>query len=255
MENELEQDVALKTPRARSSQNPGSTIDESIEFVKSLIKVNPSSSAVFNIDSVKNILKSGNFGRDFSAAAQYGLLERIKDEYKVTSLGKTVNAPLTGELILAKKECFKTPTLYKDLIEKYNGHPIPLDDLPIILYRFHGIAEKASKEVAQIFIDNARGAEVLGDDNVLRVGIDLIITPTVNNTKEFVPFVAQPSVITQLENKIETPIALEQINGAEVEKIRLTENKIVVITYPQNLTKKDLLILTKWIEMKELIID
>jgi hypothetical protein len=166
--SEIEQETKKKTIE-RSAAYPAISIEEALEFVAEVYKNFPGGQSISRED-VAAVLKKREayIHRDVAAAAHYGLLIRLKGNYQVSDLFKTYKLHLTeAEKQACLLQAFVTPKLYRDLVEKHDGHAIPAE-LKTHLVRFHNIAEKAAPEVAEGFIANARVVGAANENNILQ---------------------------------------------------------------------------------------
>lgn len=248
----------------RSAAYPSHTISEALVLVKQIAKVYPGSySKALTREDIGAIYKSSYLNREIASAVKYGLLDGSKGEYKLTPLFKKISAPIGNEEIEGKIEAFKSPKLYQELIELYNGHALPRE-LPTILYRNHRIALKASEEAANTFIDNAKEIGLLNEYNVLNCDINAVIQS--NNTPlSVIKIDAKTNPINSLSNEsnlddippfnepepLPPILEIPEINNESKEKIRLTGNKKAFFIYPSGLTSEDKIALRKWFEYFE----
>jgi len=183
-------------------------------------------------------------------------------------------------------EAFAEPKMYKELIDKHDGHAIPAE-LRTHLVRFHRIAEKAAPEVADSFIANARYVGAANEFNILqyRHALEKLsstsnatsgtsamssgmtdsssIPPDINqwqpvydipgaeNTSSVLA--AAANTLRNAAGGILTQNLLEEMVNTEKAKVRLTDGKIAYITYPTDIKKKDIEILRKQLDVLELL--
>lgn len=114
----------------------------------------------------KNSSNDPVFSGKISSAKQLGLLEANKNTYSVTKSGKLLLYPTPetdkNKLLL---EAFKTPNLFKELIQRFDGKELPKSQsLGNILYNEYGISKNAKNRAAKVFIKSAEtvGAIVNG---------------------------------------------------------------------------------------------
>lgn len=113
--------------------------------------------------------KTKSFTYYLSSAIQFGLMKKEKDEYEITPLGNSVLYPPNGEYGLSedRKIAFKNPPFYKRLVEQYKDLSIP--DFPILrnVFQNMGIVPSVLDEAVNAFLESARLAGVLTEDNRL----------------------------------------------------------------------------------------
>jgi hypothetical protein len=248
-------EITDKAPRARSAQNPGALITESIDFVKQIHRLNSSFDALVTLKGIEGLVPSANIGRDLSAAAQYGLLEKLTGEgYKKTALFKKINNPIDDDLKFGKLEAFVKPKIYQELILRFNGNPLH-NDLPAILVRFHGIAENAAKGVAKIFIENAKEVGALNEAGIFdlagfTVTSDTTQTQIQNNNP--LPRQEEKPHINPVVSSTQTPVlALPEIGNSEKATIKLKESRIINVEYPKSLDRSDIKTWRTWLDYIE----
>lgn len=250
-----------KPPVERSAENPAISIEKGIGFVDSISK-NFSPTQWISREDIEAVLKATGLHRAIAASVKYGLLSRNKNLYQISPLFKELINPISDdEVRKIKLQLFSAPKLYADLIEKFNGHVVPAD-LKVHLVRFHGIASKASAEVADLFFENARFAGVLNTSNILNIAdVELKKETKVTPPDEKNEQPDQEDEVEKLKQKLLEESEklkaklLEEINNPKTYKIPLSEGKNAVLTYPTELNEKDIQILKKYIELLELALN
>jgi len=254
-------DNERKGTTQRSAAYPAITIEKAIDFVTQLKKAFHSSS--FTRVDITEILKKTGINREVGAAVQYGLLDRtIGEGYKLSARVKIVLDPISDDEYLSSViECFNSPKLYVELIERFKGAALPpLNQFINILSRFHNITKDAAPKAAEIFIQNASYAGLLNENKVLLANAseELEVRPTESKA---VQEDSTTSVINERPNNIvnntpmqpiaepqQNPLLLEEINGSVNIKIRLSDRKIAHLIYPENITDRDIQILKLQLE-------
>ena len=267
--NELDES-SIKKSKERSAAYPAITINAAIAFVSEINKHFRSSWAKRS-DILALVDNSHN--RFIAASAYYTLLRRDKDSYQITDLFKSIINPISEkEKRTSLLQAFESPKLNKELIEKFDGDVIP-KELPIHLYRFHKITEDAANIAADIFINNASICQVIDGNGRLVFNQELNklrnpnfdfaeitnlenkpqITNSANsseNIETFVPLIEQPIIQKQKYSNTQNNLLLDNSSDEKL-RIRLTENKIAYLHYPINITKKDIYILRKQLDVLE----
>lgn len=246
---ETEQSDKDKKQILRSAQYPNITIEEAIAFVSQLRTAFVNSQ--FTLDDAIAVLKKAGIQREVGACVQYGLLDRqIGKGYKLApKVNVIINFVTEDEKRNAIIECFKTPKLYIELIERFKGHVVPHDQqLKAILTRFHNITEDAAPKAGEIFVQNATFVGLLNTHRILSdsftsespsISIDVADTQELNTDTATSPTV---------EVKPTKPLLLEEMNGSTNLKIHLSEKKIAHLIYPDNFNDRDIQILKLQLE-------
>lgn len=154
-------DVAEKKTKPKSREYPAVTLADAIAFVEKL-KDYPQNKPISYESAASTCgvkTTTNSFKYTLSAAKQYGLI--------ATSAGKAITlldpakqfarpTKSQEDLRLLKIECFKTPKLYAELIQEYEGHSLPpLQTLENILINQYSILPAVAKGAANTFITNA----------------------------------------------------------------------------------------------------
>lgn len=157
--------------KQRSAAYPSYTIQESLDFAERIYKVYGNSYRATREEIATALNYSvGSLTQKVSAAVQYGLLDlKSKEGYKVTDLFVRWYRPISDN---AKKEAlqeaFKSPPLYADLINVFEGNILPpLKPLANILLQKHNISEKACDKAAEIFEQNSELVSALTNERLL----------------------------------------------------------------------------------------
>ncbi|MBZ0245191.1 MAG: hypothetical protein K8H85_04520 [Cyclobacteriaceae bacterium] len=238
----------METKRERSAAYPSITLEDAVKFTQTIAKNFPSPQELTR-DDIATVLKkkTASVVREVATCSHFGLLERTKNGYKISSLFKAINHPVSkDEERKSLVEAFRTPKLYNELIEKYDNHAVPSDLKPLLI-RFHGISEKVAAEAADIFFSSGIYCGAI-NGNILNTNLsDLKI---VDNDK------FEDAEVIDIEDKSHQkflpPVKKE---GQEQLPIRLTGlGRYAFLTYPSEINEKDIEILKKQIEVLELIL-
>jgi hypothetical protein len=158
--------------RERSTRHPGVPLAESIELARFIEEHGLDGLSAGDIATslgYKNI-KTNTFSARLSAARQFGLLA-LKDEgYSLTPLARSILHPVDpAEVPRLHRQALLEPTLYSELAAQFADKKLP--DAAIlgnVLYHNHQIISSAKQSAAEAFLESARFAGALGDDNVFR---------------------------------------------------------------------------------------
>ena len=163
-----------KAKRERSTRYPGVPLAESVELCKFIETRGLDGLTAGDIAMAlgyKNI-KTNTFSARLSAARQFGLLV-LKDEgYSLTTLARSILHPVDPhEVPRLYRQALMEPPLYHDLAEQFIDKRVPdANILGNVLYHNYQIIASAKQAAAEAFLDSARFAGALGDDQILRPG-------------------------------------------------------------------------------------
>jgi hypothetical protein len=236
----------------RSAAYPSITIEDAVAFSQSVVKSFPKEGTLITREDIATVLKkpsSSSVQREVATCAQYGLFIKDKEGYKISSKAKLLNNQFIPNVERSKifLDCFRSPKLYKDIIQNFDGHSIP-SELPYILVRSHQISDKAAPEAARIFLANAAFCRVLDENGVLNVeGKDAGEYIEVIEQK-----IAPPSaqIIDLVQKEPQNLLATKQVDEAH-DVIRISNKRVVTLIYPDEINKKDLDIIRKHLDTIE----
>lgn len=143
---------------SKSTQYPGASWSASVNLIET-IKKNFNGAAVSYSDlaSAYNVSPSTkSFTGKLSGAKQFGLIETSSGAVSLTEDGRKYLYPTSENcrIELAYK-CLKRPKLFSDLIDRYNGKPLPTKELlGNILMNEYQILQQVKDNVASIFLDS-----------------------------------------------------------------------------------------------------
>jgi hypothetical protein len=158
--------------RERSTRHPGVPLAESIELARFVEERGLDGLTAGDIATslgYKNI-KTNTFSARLSAARQFGLVA-LKDEgYSLTPLARSILHPVDpAEVPRLHRQALLEPTLYAELAAQFADKKLPdASILGNVLYHNHQIISSAKQSAAEAFLESARFAGALGDDNVFR---------------------------------------------------------------------------------------
>lgn len=242
----------------RSAAYPAIDLKEAEGLAQQIAEHFNGKQSVSRSDIAAVLDKSEGFvARPIAALVHYSLLDKTLEGYKLSDLFKDIKNPIdTNELVESRIKAFKSPKLFEELIDKFNGRVVPTE-LKTHLVRFHSIAEKVADNAAEIFFNSARHAGVLNDKNILKIDIK----GNTGNTD----YLGEDYIKDDNEKKppIKTPLELPEHNAGkeipmhEMEEvpIRLKNGKHAKLIYPADITKKDLIIIRKQIDVLEAYVD
>jgi len=257
-----------QTKIERSAAYPALTISDALTFVAEVYRNFRSQPT--KRDDIIDLIK-GSHNRHLAAATYYTLLKREKDKYQVSDLYKTIANPISEkEKTLALLEAFGAPKLNKELIEKFDGDEIP-KELKAHLARFHNITIEAAPLAAQVFIENAKFCKVLSESYVLNYKqlISKLVDPNFdilketkeedsidkeeiieNDLAEALPQIHEEEVSPKTEtNPINSPLLIPEMLNEDKLRIRVTGNRFAYLIYPLDITKKDINIIRKQLDV------
>lgn len=104
---------------------------------------------------------TGTSARAVAALSQYGLLEREKDLYKISELGRRYLVPTTDDDIsIAIREAALSPKLFKQIYDEFQGQVLP-KLLVNILTTKYGVQLKVAATVVKLFESAMTSAQLL----------------------------------------------------------------------------------------------
>jgi hypothetical protein len=161
---------APRPRRERSTRYPGVNLAESLKFAESIDALGVdgmSAPAIAAALGYKNI-KTNTFSARLSAARQFGLLNLTEDGYALSPLARAILHPVDPvELPRLHRQALVKPPLYADLADRLAGKRVPeATILGNILYHNHQIIASAKQPAAEAFLESARFARAINEDEV-----------------------------------------------------------------------------------------
>ena len=101
---------------------------------------------------------SGPFRQLCGSAIAYGLTEGGYNatEITLTSLGKRITRPTEeGDDLVGKREALLKPTIIRDFLTRYNGSPIPKDNIAQNVLRDMGVPDGRASGVLTLVTESA----------------------------------------------------------------------------------------------------
>lgn len=195
----------------------------------------------------------GLVARKVAALVQFGLLEREGASYSLSSLADQLLHPKSDEeQAAAKKTAFLSPTLFEELVAKYEPHGRIPGALPNILYREHGITRQVAEEAANIFVASGVYADAMTTDGQFRAA-PRARAPEPTPDPEKAGTAPEPADRSPAPAPVTAALPVEQ-PGAQTFQLSLSGGQAVLRT-PAQLTRQDLLKLRKLLELVALDVD
>ncbi len=175
-----------RTRRERSTRYPGVTLAEALKFCESIEELGVdglTSTDVASALGYKNI-KTNTFSARLSAARQFGLLTLKGDGYGLTALARDILHPVDpAGLPRLHRQALLKPPLYAELAERMGGKKLPEPTiLGNVLYHNYQITASAKQAAAEAFLDSARFAGAIGDDQVFRPDAEIEVKTSARPT-------------------------------------------------------------------------
>lgn len=110
---------------------------------------------------------NGASARTIAALTQYGLLDREKDQYRLSATARKYLIPNGDEdQVEAVKAAALSPTLFSEIYHAFRGQVIPKQLVNRLINEF-GIQQKAAPDVERIFKETMKTAGILQNNNIL----------------------------------------------------------------------------------------
>ncbi len=161
-----------RTKRERSTRYPGVPLAEGVElckFIESRGLDGLTAADIATASGYKNV-KTNTFSAKLSAARQFGLLVLKEEGYTLTPLARSILHPVDpDDVSRLYRTALLEPPLYADLAGQFAEKRLPeATILGNVLYHNYQIIASAKQSAAAAFLESARFAGALGDDNVFR---------------------------------------------------------------------------------------
>lgn len=168
---------------------------------------------------------SGSFKAIIGSAVKFGLLTSKRELLTTTNLFRRIkNAYDKQEERIYEREAFLHPPLFTQICRKFRNRELPVHMFDVMLVREFGVEEINAQAVTKAFIDGARMAGILNEQNVI-ADIDQLaaqqqprrelastelplsrfqapVDPTRNDQREVTPVVAQSSPVDATSTSI-----------------------------------------------------
>lgn len=158
--------------REKSVRYPAFNLEECLNFLSMVHTIGGKKEApVESVLSKMNITTKDNRRYKYltSSAEIFGLIKKSEIGITPTEFGTLILYPPDGEaqrkqLLL---EVFKAPQIYQKIIERYNDTILPNPDILKNIFYSYGIARNALDAAVTAFLDSAKFAGVLDQNNRL----------------------------------------------------------------------------------------
>ena len=219
--------------RRKSSLYPSATIQECLEFISIIKELGGKDIIDDDILREMGIVSCYNrrYIRRKSASKQFGLIKTSKNTFALTQMGYRILDESNNEetRINLLKEIFCTPTIYNNLVSKYNWQRIPpLFEMREVLVKEFNIVRSVTDKFAECFTKSA-----------LYVGI------LDKKTDMLVKEIKQPSqnvsVLNSQKNKKTTPSTIPtKLEEGYIFKIPMLNKKQTILFVPEGVNNKDI---------------
>jgi hypothetical protein len=224
--------------RERSTRYPGVGLPEALKLCESIDGLGLDGLSAAEIASAlgyKNI-KTNTFSARLSAARQFGLLHLTGDGYALTPLARAILHPVEPDARpRLYRQAFLKPTLYAELAERLAGKRLP--DVAIlgnILYHNHHIIATSKRSAAEAFLESARFAGALSDDQML-LPDGAITPPAPSGVASAEPAAGRPIAPTAPEVRAATPARSGDVR-IDLRLWDADQGKTIRVRAPQSIT-------------------
>jgi hypothetical protein len=172
MSQAQDESAPTRGKRERSTRYPGVPLAESVElcrFIEGHGLDGLTAADVATALGYKNI-KTNTFSARLSAARQFGLLTLRDEGYSLTPLARSILHPVDpADTPRLYRQALMEPPLYTELSAQFAEKKLPdANILGNVLYHNHQIIASAKQAAAEAFLESAKFAGALGEDNVFR---------------------------------------------------------------------------------------
>lgn len=171
--------IPEKTVKERSPLYPIFSINETLDFVREIVKIGGKKVSVETVATVIGMsVKTNSFKSKISTAKQFGLIRGSGGAVELTDLAKKiVYAVSDSETQKALIECFLSAPLYRKIAERYENQAVPpVDKLGNILLLEYGITKNAKDIAAGKFIESAEQIGIL-KNGIILLDADEVLDP------------------------------------------------------------------------------
>lgn len=175
------ENIEKVSKRERSKAYPGAPLEE---CVQQTIKIKRTlGCGKHDRDSLAVALGfkglSGAVAPKIAAMAYFGFLDKKGADYWLSESSRRITDPLDEEEKKNEiRSALNKPTLYSELLEKFQEAGEIPEKLEVHLHRFHGIADNAAKRAADIFRESAIYAGVINEEGRFLEKADTEETPS-----------------------------------------------------------------------------
>lgn len=234
--------ISEKIVKERSPLYPIFSINESVDFVKEIVKIGGKKVSVETIASVIGMsVKTNSFKSKISTAKQFGMIRGAGGAVELTDLAKRIVYSVDdSETKKALIESFLSAPLYRKIAERYENQAVPpVDKLSNILLLEYGVTKNAKDNAAGKFVESA---EQIG---ILKNGIILLVAD-----EDFEPTPARdnvPAATTEAPVQKANAIPAQEESGYRF-TIPTLSGSMARVIIPQDVTAKDLDFITLYIQ-------
>ncbi len=154
--------LGAKTTRAKSPNAPSYSLQECLEDTRKVFRIENqvATSRESIAEHIALAPQSGPFNRKLSSLRQYGLLETIGKDLRVSDLFIRIeHATGETERCRALREALGRPTVFQRLLSQYEQTGLPSDiNLTNQLIIKHRFTKKNAEVVSRAFLDSSRFA-------------------------------------------------------------------------------------------------
>ena len=242
-------------PQERSRAYPATNLDQCIQDARTILS--SLGKGPHDSDSIAKVLgyagSNGITNRRVAAMTYFGILDRHpKVGYRISDLGQQLVRPLSqGEEKEALMAAFQRPSLFRELVEKFQPEGRLPSNLSLVLTRDHDIRREVAETAATVFIESAQRAGWLSDDLVISADVPLAAMPRIGTADDGTVSVSAPRDAGTAGS---LNVASRMDPSAEVQKLEigLSSGKRALLVVPRELVQKDIALLKKQIEFLEL---
>lgn len=237
--------------RERSKAYPQHALEPMVE---ALFQVNEKlGSGPYSRDHIAEALGhspgSGTANGKAAALVHYHFFERQHNAYELSALATRILHPTDeNERREALVEAALSPTLFSQLVEKFEGKSLP-QLLPNILTREFGITSKQSANAAEVFRATLEFSSLL-KNGIVRATPASVETPKSEGDTETVHKDSDGvSVGRTSETQSVKKTASPSIPNNETYQIPLSRGRIAVLSLPRSVSQSDLDKVIGWINL------
>lgn len=155
------------------SNYPRKSLTTALEITENVDKLGTKCSVQLLADKLDKKI-GGSFNSDVSAAIKHGLIEKNKNELKLTELYTNIKLAYNPEEKQQNlQKAFLQPDTYKEILQRFDGNEIPIDVLDKILIREYDVKESISQSVANNMIKGGEFVGLINNGKVNLNGIDI----------------------------------------------------------------------------------
>lgn len=237
----------------KSRKYPATSIEDCIDFLKKVEKFNgpvgyQQMADVYGVSTTTNSFKAR-----VSSSKQFGFVDADGQKIVLTKTAKNLLYPISEdsrEIIL--NDAVIKPSLYKELIEKYNGKQVPnLNTLSNVLFNDYSIIKTSKDAAAKAFIDTLTYVGVIKNGILMyNVPVSDNENPSTDETEVEDNEILNNSTSEKKEQIYTPSVSKDEINDSFIEQKYETESgRYAKIIIPRDATKDDLVALKEMFEI------